>query len=292
MKNKRIDPWKVWLCLLVILVGCVALMFLLSGPPESSFASDPYLPQKARPEKSRAPSDPRNVEKNVTDGRDRRPRVVVILDDIGQNPAIINELKALKEYPLTISVLPFLPHTTQACHELKASGFEILLHLPMEPVSQAHNPGKGAILVSMTPDEIRRTTVSSLREIPGAVGVNNHMGSRATQSPKILMPVMEILHARSLFFVDSRTHQDSVAYRTARSHGVPTARRSVFLDNQDQVHLIRRQLDKLVLMALKEREAVGIGHGRPRTITALKRWLPEATRDPRYGLVYASEVVK
>ena len=59
--------------------------------------------------------------------------------------------------PLTFAVLPNLAHSEAFAEAARARGHEIILHLPMEPVDPVrHDPGEGAILVGLTPEENRR----------------------------------------------------------------------------------------------------------------------------------------
>ena len=67
--------------------------------------------------------------------------------------------------------------------------------------------------------------------MPGAVGVNNHMGSAATADPRVMRAVARVLARRGLFFVDSRTTTATVAERVVREEGVLSVSRRVFLDD-------------------------------------------------------------
>jgi hypothetical protein len=114
---------------------------------------------------------------------------------------------------------------------------------------------------------------AALEQVPGAVGLNNHMGSRATADWATMQAVMDAAATAGLFFVDSRTTADSVALDVARDAGVPALARDVFLDAEGGPG-VAVQLDELARLALGQGRAVAIGHPRPETIAALKEGLP------------------
>lgn len=201
---------------------------------------------------------------------DSRGRLAILLDDGGQNPNLVEPLMALPR-PIAVSILPFLPATTNTASQLYEAGHEVWLHLPMEPEPGSGDPGPGVVLTTMPEQQIRRTVRSALSNVPFIVGVNNHMGSRATADLRTMTWVMQELAARGLVFLDSRTTARTVAEDAARAQGVPTGRRHVFLDNEKQADLIRRQLDEAVYRARRDGQAIAIGHVHPVTIQVLER---------------------
>lgn len=158
---------------------------------------------------------------------------------------------------------------------------EILLHQPMESVSYPDvDPGPGAVLVGMSDDEIREVMEKNLASLPNVRGINNHQGSRATADQPSMDAVMEVVRRHDLFFLDSLTSSQSVAYQTARAAGVPTARNRIFLDdNHRDEAQIRERLHTLVRAARSSGSAIGIGHPHPGTLAVLRRELPALVAD-------------
>jgi polysaccharide deacetylase 2 family uncharacterized protein YibQ len=77
------------------------------------------------------------------------------------------------------------PVAKRLAAEAKTKGHEIMLHLPMEPKEFPDiNPGPGALLSQMTPDELIGQLNDNLDRITGLKGVNNHMGSGLSTSPE------------------------------------------------------------------------------------------------------------
>lgn len=201
-----------------------------------------------------------------------RGRLAILLDDGGYSLDLVPLVVALPR-SVAVSVLPFLPHSAEVAAAVHRGGHEVWLHLPMEAGS-GENPGPGAVKVGMSPDEIRTTVHSALNSVPHAVGVNNHMGSKATADLRTMTWVMQELSARGVAFVDSRTSVDTVAEAAARSQGVPTGRRHVFLDNDRNRRAIRLQLAEAVYRSRTEGPIIAIGHLVPVTVEVLEEELP------------------
>jgi hypothetical protein len=138
--------------------------------------------------------------------------------------------------------------------------------------------------------EIRGTMRRHLDEIPGIVGVNNHMGSCFTERRDKMKVVLTELKERRLFFVDSRTTRETVGYRLARQLGVPAAQRSVFLDNNLSRKAIRFQMERLLRIAKQEGCAIGIGHPHPDTFELLRDYGDRL--EGEVEVVPASELVR
>jgi uncharacterized protein len=202
------------------------------------------------------------------------PRVAVIFDDAGYSLRAAREVLALPR-PVTISVLPDLPFSAPIAEEAAQRGVQVMLHLPMQPENPALDPGPGRITSDMTDDAIARTVASDFAAVPGAVGANNHMGSRGTADPRVMRAVLRVVKTRAVFFVDSLTSPRSVAAQTARSMGVPTAVRAVFLDGQDNDEYVRAQFHTLMRTAQTHGQAIAIGHVGKVTARVLREMLPE-----------------
>ena len=217
------------------------------------------------------------------------PRLAIIIDDVGSDPAAADEIFVLS-YPLTLSVLPNHPHSTQIAEEAHRRGYQVMLHLPME--SQANEaPEAQELRIGMNTTDVARTLDEMLRSVPYAKGVNNHQGSRATSDPHLMAELMPLLRVRNLFFVDSRTTSATVAYDAAERDGVRSAFRNVpFLDDVQQEAAIRHQLELAIRGAQEKGEAIVIGHPHPETLRVLREVLPHV-QSQSVQLVYVSSLV-
>ena len=217
------------------------------------------------------------------------PRLAIIIDDWGYDWAAADAFLSFPE-PITVAVLPFLPRSTDQALRAQKAGFEVILHMPMEAQDASLDIGPGGVYVSMADEEVAAAVRAALAAVPGAIGLNNHMGSRATTDRRVMRAVLEVLAERNLFFVDSYTIAGTVAHQVAREMQVPYAVNRVFLDSVDDEAAIRQQIRRLINLALRDGAAVGIGHVRPRTYTALMDMLPEI-RAAGVQLVPVSQVL-
>ncbi|MGH7336566.1 MAG: divergent polysaccharide deacetylase family protein, partial [Myxococcota bacterium] len=158
---------------------------------------------------------------------------------------------------------------------LRAAQVEYLCHLPMESATGA-NPGPNAILETLSPERIGARTRAALDELPGAAGVNNHMGSATTADPVAIGTVLDIVAERRLFFLDSRTTRESVAFDLARTRAIPAARRDLFLDEAPDEASVEAAFDRLLEIAREKGAAIAIGHPRRETLAVLERRIPLA----------------
>jgi polysaccharide deacetylase 2 family uncharacterized protein YibQ len=199
-----------------------------------------------------------------------KPMVAIIIDDMGYQLGPAKELLDL-DLNLSFAVLPNSVHAKKVAAMIKAKGRDLMMHLPMEPKGYPDkNPGQNALLMSMEPAEIERLTKLNLEMVPGAVGVNNHMGSAYTENPVALEPALRVIKAKGLFFLDSITTSKSQAYALSRQLGLKCIRRDVFLDHDHNPDVIMDMVTLLVRRAEKRGWAIAIGHPIPSTITVLK----------------------
>jgi uncharacterized protein len=203
-----------------------------------------------------------------------RPRLAIIIDDCGQWPATERGFVALP-FPITLSVLPHVRYGSTIAHDAEAAGKGVMLHLPMQTISGRY-PGPGTITTSMGDAAIQNEVVSDLADLPQARGVNNHEGSLATQDARVMGDIADVLARGGRFFVDSRTSSASVGEFVARGRGVPSASRSVFLDNVDSEPAIEARLLEAIADARSNGSAIAIGHPRAATLAAVRNVGPQA----------------
>ena len=204
------------------------------------------------------------------------PRLAVMLDDLGLDPAAAR--RAIDLPPgVTLDFLPYGRGLDRLTAAAAARGHDVFLHLPLEPVGDA-DPGPNALLTGLAPAEVARRLAWAFGRLPGAVGVNNHMGSRGTADPGLMLAVLAEVARRGLVFVDSRTTPFSVAPGIAGRLGLPFAARDVFLDNEPTAEAVQARLAEAERVARRHGGAIAIGHPYPATLAVLAGWLPDAER--------------
>ncbi|MBV8061814.1 MAG: divergent polysaccharide deacetylase family protein, partial [Alphaproteobacteria bacterium] len=173
--------------------------------------------------------------------------------------------------------IPYAPRLGEQARVARDAGHELLLHMPMEPVGSA-DPGQGALLVDLSPDEIRQRFQEALASFVGFDGVNNHMGSKFTTYKPGMEIVIDELSQRHLFFLDSRTTAQSIGVQVAAEHHLPHLSRDVFLDDDMNPKSIRQQLAQVEKIARSRGHVIAIGHPHDVTLQALEEWIPEAIK--------------
>lgn len=206
--------------------------------------------------------------------------LAIVIDDVGRELHLFEKLVSLR-YRLTFSVLPGSVYADGVQLRLGADRRryrEIMLHLPMEP-SDASTMREGDevqetfLLTTDDPATIRRKTEAALEEVPAAIAVNNHMGSRLTADRQAMDAVMSVLRDRDLFFLDSRTHHDTQGIAAAQAAHVPALSRQVFLDHDPSAEAIAAQLDEAARLS-KLGPTVAIGHPSAEMYEVLAQKLP------------------
>lgn len=217
-------------------------------------------------------------------------RISIVIDDLGNSLAPGRRVIALPA-PVVLAILPHTSHGERLATEAKHAGKEVLLHLPMQPLT-ADPPGPGVVEVGMPARELGITLDYDLRTVPHAIGVSNHMGSRMTQDEDAMRALLGALRSHgNLFFLDSRTGAHSAVTRVGQALGVPILTRDVFLDHHADSISIRARLDELVAVARRRGHAIGIGHPHARTLAALEKWLATAASE-NIRVVPLSELVQ
>jgi uncharacterized protein len=220
-----------------------------------------------------------------------RARIAIVIDDLGNDREALERI-ARWPYGVAGAVLPDLPGSADAARRLAESGKEVLLHLPMEPDGYPQvQPGPGVVLRSDSDARIAEIVTDDLASVPGAVGVNNHMGSAATADPRVMRAIVRVLSERGLFLLDSRTTEATVARRIADEAALPAVSRRVFLDAVPTDRAIDRAFRELLAKAKQDGSALAIGHPHPATLALLERELPNLSRE-NVALVKVSQLAR
>ena len=218
-------------------------------------------------------------------------KIAIIIDDVGYPVSTFRYYLNFKG-KLTFSVLPHLHRSRSYAEKLHKNGFEIMIHIPMEPINYPKvNPGPGALLIDDNITTIYRKIKSMISENPWAVGANNHMGSRLTQDCQKMNVILKALKKKNLFFIDSLTTSKSCAYKEAVKLKIPFAKRDIFLDNKNDYNYIKRQFFKLINIAKYKGYGIGIGHIQNRQTIRVLKSMQFETKKYGFHFVFVSEIV-
>lgn len=220
--------------------------------------------------------------------------VALVIDDFGNHNDGVEDILH-SGIPLTVAVMPFMPYSRLDAEAAHKAGLEVILHIPMEPEHGKRDwLGPKGITCNLSDKEIKSRIREGLKEIKWAVGMNNHMGSKATQDRRIMKDILEIVKEEKLYFLDSKTTEKSVAAEVSQSLGIDYFERDLFLDHTKSQADIEAQLRRLANIALKKGYAIGVGHVGPEggnvTAQAIKSMQP-ILQKKGIRFVYLSDLV-
>ena len=202
-------------------------------------------------------------------------KVGIIIDDFGYRNDEISDGFLEIDARLTYAIIPGHRYSTSFGEKAVDAGYEVIVHMPMENTGKTYGEEDFVLTTKMNNETIERRLKNALKEIPTAIGMNNHQGSKASADQSVMSNVAKVMKEKGLFFVDSRTTVETIGETTMEVFGVPTARRNIFLDNEDDEEKIEKQLMKLVKRSEELGAAIGIGHVKPKTLNVLSDQIPE-----------------
>jgi len=220
-------------------------------------------------------------------------KIAIIIDDFGYYDNKTTEKFLNFKYPLTLSIIPGQRHSTKMAEQAKISNKPIMIHLPMEAIEQKVENSDFTIQTNL-PDSIISVRVQkALAALPGAVGINNHMGSKATADTHVMEILMKQLSSTKKFFVDSKTTSKSVASQAAAKYGVKFAVNDGFLErdrNESEIY-IQRKLAAIAKIAKRRGKAIVIGHPYSETIKVLSEEIPKLEKQG-FKIVPVANVIR
>ena len=213
------------------------------------------------------------------------PVMAICIDDLCEDIAGTDRAIALPKN-VTLAFLPYAESTPFLAQEAERQGHQVLAHVPMEAIG---HPDPGPMSLQVRSPDIAGRLAWNIARVPGLSGINNHEGSKFSTDAASLVPVMETLAARHLFYFDSRTISGSQGIRVAHMFGVMSGGRDIFLDDTISEAEVRQQLADLITQAQHTGVAIAIGHPHDVTLKILTAWLAQ---DHGIRLVPVSEAIK
>jgi len=210
--------------------------------------------------------------------------VAIIIDDIGFS---LKKTKRIAALPvrLTGAIIPLTPSMKESAEVLFASGKEVFLHMPMQPIYKMPEviEYSMAIRTETTPAQAAEFTEKSIKLIPHIVGVNNHEGSLATENMVQMAAIMPVIKRHNLVFVDSGTTNNTIAWKAAQAAGLRWAKRNYFLDIVIKKPEVTEAFLKVIQLARNRGEAIAIGHPHEVTLEVLEEQIPKAVAE---GIIF------
>jgi polysaccharide deacetylase 2 family uncharacterized protein YibQ len=187
-------------------------------------------------------------------------KIAIVIDDFGNDMLGTDEMMELP-IPFTAAIMPFLPTTRRDAEWAHRLGHDVLVHMPMEPIRGKKSwLGPGAITTDLSDEEIRKRTLAAIADVPFAIGMNNHMGSKVTADKRVMRIILEVCKQNNLIYLDSKTTHKSVVEPLARELGVRMLENNIFMDDIYTRSHITKQARKVHDYVLDHDSTIVIGH--------------------------------
>jgi polysaccharide deacetylase 2 family uncharacterized protein YibQ len=235
----------------------------------------------------------KNKEEDKLNKRDSSTslgEISIVIDDFGYRNDDVSDGFLKINANLTYAIIPGHNYSTSFGEKAVNAGYEVIVHMPMENTGKTYGEEKFVLMTDMDSETIKRRINNAFSQIPTAIGMNNHQGSKASADQHVMSNVAKVIKEKGLFFLDSRTTVETIIVTTMEVFGVPTAKRNIFLDNEDNELEIKKQLQKLVKKASRDGSSIGIGHAKRNTLRVLKEEIPKLQKRG-FKFVFVSEMV-
>lgn len=129
----------------------------------------------------------------------------------------------------------------------------------------------------MSNEEIRRRVKAAIKDVPHAVGMNHHMGSKATEDERVMRIVLEVCRENGLYYLDSKTTGKSVIKKLAEEMNVPYLENNFFFDHVYTTQHITKQASILSKKLVDHEQFIAIGHVGVtgiKVVNVLKQYIP------------------
>ena len=204
---------------------------------------------------------------------DKRPRVAIVINDLGPSATMIDT--AINHLPggVSLGFVPYRARLGEWINLARASGHEVLLNLPMEPVNYpTDDPGPEALLTALDPPTNQERLNWVLSQATGYVGLVGLMGSRFSTSHDDMLPVLQALQHRGLLYVDNRASPQSVVPDISGDIGLAVTFANRQLDQDQDKASIDKKLAELEDVAKRNGGAVGLSHPIPVVMERIAVW--------------------
>jgi polysaccharide deacetylase 2 family uncharacterized protein YibQ len=284
---KKIDLKTPMIYFLMIII--VILLIVLKKMDDQANKINQDNVKEIHTEKIKKVEEEKKIDKKETSIGLRK--IAIVIDDFGYRNDDVSDGFLKINANLTYAIIPGHNYSTSFGEKAANAGYEVIVHMPMENTGKTYGEEKFVLMTDMDSETIKRRINNAFFQIPTAIGMNNHQGSKASADQHVMSNVAKVIKEKGLFFLDSRTTVETVIVTTMEVFGVPTAKRNIFLDNEDSELEIRTQLEKLVKKAERDGSSIGIGHAKRNTLSVLKAEIPKLQKRG-FKFVFVSEMVR
>ncbi|WP_144546914.1 divergent polysaccharide deacetylase family protein [Bacillus sp. X1(2014)] len=187
-------------------------------------------------------------------------KAAIIIDDFGGGTGGVRDFLE-GGIPITAAVMPFTEHSKVHAEWAHKYGIEVMIHLSMEPKRGKRSwLGPRPITNDLSPAEVKQIVEDAIKDVPYAVGINNHMGSLAVENEQIVRAIVEVAKKKRLYIIDSATSPNTKFPKIAKELGVPILKRDVFLDDISSTSHVYKQMIRLARVTEIKGTGIAIGH--------------------------------
>ena len=189
--------------------------------------------------------------------------LVIIINGFGNGADGTREFMYM-DIPFTAAVMPGGSYTEDEAHRLLANGKEVIINMPMEAKNMRNiSLPEISITDSNTKAEARAALLKAIGQIPGATGINNHLGTKVMENEELVTTILSTAMESNLYFVDTLTTNRSKALEVAESLGAKVYTADILLDGRGDIRRIERNLRRAGERAAENGFAVAVGHVGP-----------------------------
>jgi polysaccharide deacetylase 2 family uncharacterized protein YibQ len=212
------------------------------------------------------------------DRSSRRPRVGLVLAGLGLNQSDSEATVRALPHGVTLAISSYASHSDKLLSTARSTEHEYLVSIPMEPQAfPLNDPGKQALMTSLSPEQNRTRLIWVLSRIQGyvgAIGAEGEMrGERFASLPEEIGPVLEELNKRGLVYIDPRPGAPTAPQTWSRSV-------DIVVDDPPTAADIDIKLARLARLAKVKGSALGLaGTPRPVLLERLTSWAASLEAD-------------
>lgn len=261
------------LILLILAVVLSLILFITLKPSKLPDKQTKQLPKQTVLNPQTETNQPIEA-KHYEPENDSRKYVAIIMDDIGYNREIVDEVLALP-FIINLAFIPHLSYNSYLLEKARNHKGDILMHLPMQARSYYNEAKyKGGIYLNQSDSEIEKRVLGDIKAVPYCVGVNNHTGSVGTADRRVMSAVLKVVKQQGLYFIDSFTSGKSMGYTVAKEMGIPAAKRLLFFDIGVNLEYDRIRENIRSILRKKSKNIIAICHPHESTVKALADEIP------------------
>ena len=216
-----------------------------------------------------------------------KPKIGLVIGGLGLNAAATRA--AIDRLPpeVTLSFVPYADGLQGWIDLARATGHEVMLEIPMEPLDSLNNDlGPQTLMASAQPADTVKRLEWLLSRSAGYFAVTNYFGGKFLNSPNGMGAFLSALRTRGVGFID-----DGQGARRFMVGGLARASADTVIDEQLSGEAIDRQFQALEAAALQHGQALGAGFAYPLTVEQAARWT-QALAGRGYQLAPASALTR